>query len=189
MVQTFYLSPDIFIFSPTFKTMEINFLALFVAALVPMALGFVWYHPKVFGNAWMKAAGMTDDKMKGGNMALIFGLSLLFSLMLSFELNILAVHDAFVGGATYYATNGTMQPEPGSELAKWVEYYNTNLATSNHNFKHGMFHGIMLSLMIVLPVFATNALFERKGFKYVLVNAGYWLVCIAIIGGIVAAWR
>jgi hypothetical protein len=36
---------------------------------------------------------------------------------------------------------------------------------------------------------ATNALFERKGYKYVLVNAGYWIVCLGIMGGIVAAWR
>ncbi len=169
--------------------MEINFLAIIVAALVPMALGFVWYHPKVFGNAWMKAAGMTEEKMKGGNMALIFGLSLLFSLMLSFELNMLSVHDAFVSGATYYATNGTMQPEPGTELAKWLEYYYTNLAASNHTFKHGMAHGLLLGVMILLPSVAINALFERRGFKYGLINAGYWIVCLVIIGGIVAAWR
>ncbi|MBK8966053.1 MAG: DUF1761 domain-containing protein [Saprospiraceae bacterium] len=169
--------------------MEINFIALVVAALVPMALGFVWYHNKVFGAAWMKAAGMTEEKMQGGNMALIFGLSFLFSLMLAMEMNSVAIHDGFVYGATYYATGGTMQPESGSELARWVEYYQTNLATANHTFKHGAFHGVLFGVFLVLPVMATNALFERKGYKYVLVNVGYWIVCLGIMGGIVAAWR
>ncbi len=167
-----------------------NFLALLVAALVPMVIGFIWYNPKVFGNAWMQAAGMTDEKMKGGNMALIFGLSFLFSLILAMAMNTIGIHDSFIEGATYYATGGTMQPEAGSELAKWVEYYQTNLAASNHVFTHGAFHGVLIGgLFIVLPVMATNALFERKGFKYVAVNVGYWIITLGLMGGIVAAWR
>ena len=83
-----------------------------------------------------------------------------------------------------------MQPEAGSELAKWVEYYQTNLAASNHNFKHGAFHAVLIAgLFIVLPVFATNALFERKSVKYVAVNVSYWIICLGIMGGIIAAWR
>lgn len=169
--------------------MQINFLALIVTALVPMLLGFIWYNPKVFGKAWMTAAGMTDEKVKGGNMALIFGLSFLFSLMLAFEMNALAVHDSFVEGATYYATNKTMVPEAGSELENWLNYYKNNLAASHYNFAHGSVHGVLFGLFLILPVFATNALFERKGFKYVAVNVGYWIICLAIMGGIMAAWR
>jgi hypothetical protein len=167
-----------------------NFPALLVAALVPMALGFIYYNPKVVGKAWMAAAGMTEDKMKGGNMAVIFGVSFLFALMMAFVMNIIAYHDAFVQGAMYYATNGTMKPEAGSELAKWFEYYQTNLAASNHTFKHGLFHGIGIAgLFIALPVLATNALFERKGFKYIAINGIYWIICLGIMGGIMAAWH
>ncbi len=169
--------------------MKMNFLALIVAALVPMVLGFIWYHPKVFGKAWMQAAGMTDEKIKGGNMAVIFGVSFVFALMLAFSMFEFGTHDAFVGGATYYATGGTMQPEAGSELAKWVEYYQTNLAPPNHSFSHGAAHGVLVGLLIALPILATNALFERKGFKYIAVNAGYWMICLVIMSGLLAAWR
>jgi hypothetical protein len=31
--------------------MDINFLAVLVASLVPMAIGFIWYNPKVLGTA------------------------------------------------------------------------------------------------------------------------------------------
>ena len=170
--------------------MSINFIALLVAALVPMALGFVWYHPKVFGSVWMTHAGMTDEKMKSGNMILIFGLSFVFSFMLAVLMNSIASHDGMVSGALYYVTNGTLLPEAGSEAAQWLDYYVTNLSDSNRTFKHGAFHGFFIAgLLLALPIIATNALFERKSFKYVAVNSGYWITCLTIMGGIVAAWK
>src|SRR5688572_18975248 len=111
--------------------MNINFIAIIVAALVPMVLGFIWYHPKVFGSILMKHSGMTEDKMKSGNMVLIFGLSFFFSLMLAMAMNTIAYHDSFVYGALYYVTNHTMKPEAGSEAAQWLDYYVNNLSASN----------------------------------------------------------
>ena len=65
--------------------MEINFLAILAAAVSALVVGFIWYSPKVFGNAWMKAADMTEEQVKGGNMAKIFGLALLFAILLAFS--------------------------------------------------------------------------------------------------------
>jgi hypothetical protein len=31
-----------------------NFLAVPLAAVIPILVGMIWYNPKVFGNAWMK---------------------------------------------------------------------------------------------------------------------------------------
>ena len=63
--------------------MEFNFLAILVAAITPLILGFLWYNPKLFGNAWMREEEMTEEKMKGGNMAIIFGLTLVLSFLLA----------------------------------------------------------------------------------------------------------
>ena len=52
--------------------LHINFIAVLVAAIVPMIMGFIWYNPKTLGTAWMKAAEVTEEKMKGANMAVIF---------------------------------------------------------------------------------------------------------------------
>lgn len=167
-----------------------NLPALLVAALVPMVLGFIYYNPKVVGNAWMAAAGVTEEKMKGANMAVIFGVSFIFAVMIAFTMNLVSYHDSFVQGAMYYATNGGHDPEPGSALAKWFEYYQANLAASNHTFKHGAFHGALVAgVFLVLPVLGTNALFERKGFKYIAINSVYWIICLGIMGGILAAWH
>jgi hypothetical protein len=167
-----------------------NIMAIAVAALVPMALGIIWYHPKVLGGIWMRESGMTGEKMKQGNMFLKYGLALVFSFMIAFALNSLVVHDSFVKGAMYYKTNRTMVPEPGSELAKWYDYYKTNLSTDDHRFTHGAFHGFFLiGVFIALPLLASNAIFEGKGWKYVLVNGLYWILSVTLMGGIIAAWR
>ena len=69
--------------------MEINWIALLLAALSTLVVGFVWYNPKVFGNIWMKESGMTEEKMKGSNMIMIFGLSIIYAFFISFILQML----------------------------------------------------------------------------------------------------
>ncbi len=39
---------------------EINYWAVVVATISTMVVGTIWYTPKVFGNYWMKAAGVTQ---------------------------------------------------------------------------------------------------------------------------------
>ncbi len=58
-----------------------------------------------------------------------------------------------------------------------------------HTFKHGAFHGVFLSIVVILPALGTNALYEQKGLKYILINVGYWVVSCAIMGGILNIWR
>ncbi len=36
----------------------VNYLAVLVAAIVGMVVGFIWYSPKVFGKMWMKLSGV-----------------------------------------------------------------------------------------------------------------------------------
>ena len=43
--------------------MDGNWLAIIVAAVAAMVLGFLWYGP-LFGKYWMKLTGMTESKMK-----------------------------------------------------------------------------------------------------------------------------
>ena len=66
-------------------------------------------------------------------------------------------------------------------------YFQNFMATYGDRFRtfgHGALHGTMIGLFVVLPVMGTNALFERKSLKYVAINVGYWIVTLAIMGGI-----
>jgi hypothetical protein len=40
--------------------MQMNFIAILVAAIIPMIVGFIYYHKKVVGNAWMSVTGMRE---------------------------------------------------------------------------------------------------------------------------------
>lgn len=64
----------------------INWLAVIAAALSTFLLGGVWYSPALFGNAWMRENGFTEEELKKRNMARIFGFSFLWGLIMSVNL-------------------------------------------------------------------------------------------------------
>ncbi|WP_142784507.1 DUF1761 domain-containing protein [Changchengzhania lutea] len=158
----------------------LNPIAILVAAISALVVGFIWYNPKVFGTAWMQAAGMTDEQIKGGNMIKIFGLALLFAFMLAITLPSLVIHQmgafSLIGGDASLAL-----PSYDAFMNDYSDAFRT--------FKHGVFHGVMAGIFIALPILGTNALFERKSAKYIFINSGYWIVTLGIMGGIICGWR
>lgn len=64
----------------------INWMAVAVAAVSNFVLGGLWYSKMLFGKAWQEENNLTDDDLKRGNMAKIFGLSFLWSVIMSFNL-------------------------------------------------------------------------------------------------------
>jgi hypothetical protein len=162
-----------------------NWYIIFVAALVPMAMAFVWYNPKVMGTTWMSASGMTQEKSKKVQMPLVFGLSYLFSCMLASALLPLTIHQMHI--YSIFATYEGLGVE-GSDLMLSISNFLGDEINSFRTFKHGAFHGTLSGVFIALPILATNAMFEAKGFKYIAVNAGYWIISIALMGGIICKW-
>ena len=151
-----------------------------IAAFFPLILGFVWYNPKVFGKAWMAGAGITEDSMKGGNMALVFGLTYVFSFFVAFSLLFVTVHQYGLN-SLILPQNGHPVDDPTGMGKQVLEMYKD----SYRSFKHGALHGTIVGITFILPIIGINALFERRGWKYILINAGFWIVCCAVMGGIV----
>ncbi len=60
---------------------EVNWIAIVVAAVGSFVLGGLWYSPVLFGKAWQREAGLTDEKLRSANMAQIFGLSFVLALL------------------------------------------------------------------------------------------------------------
>lgn len=152
-----------------------NILFIIIAALIPMIVGFIWYSPKIFGNAWMEAAGMSKEKVEGGNMPVIFLVSFLLSILLAFGLFFLTMHQTHVFSIFI---------ENEDAFKTFMDSHGDSYRT----FKHGVFHGTIDGVLIALPILATNALFERKGFKYIAINSGYWILTIALMCGVLCAW-
>ena len=51
-------------------------------------------------------------------------------------------------------------------------------------FKHGMAHGAIVTLFLLLPVTVTNGLYEQKSWKNMIIHVGYWLITLSLMGGI-----
>jgi len=130
-----------------------NLLAIVIAALIPMFMGFIYYHPKVFGKVWMDSLGLKEEDLKKGNMGVILGISLVMSVLLSMFMLV------NVDG-------------PGQE----GEF---------DTFKHGVFHGVLIGIMVAMPVLVTNGLFERKNLKNLAINTLYWIITIGLMGGVI----
>jgi hypothetical protein len=62
----------------------INIWAVLAAGASAFVLGGLWYSPVLFGKAWQQAAGLSDEQAKSGNPAMIFGISLLLSVIAAF---------------------------------------------------------------------------------------------------------
>ncbi len=162
-----------------------NFLFVALAALIPMIMGFIYYHPKVFGNTWMKAARVTEEQMKESNMVVVFGVSLFLSFLIAMCMYQFVVHQ------TDYVSllvNETGYGEEGSaittQIAAFMETYGNNFRT----FKHGAFHGGLVGLFFALPIIMMNGLFETKGIKYGFINGFYWIITLSLMGGVLCQW-
>ncbi len=141
---------------------DINFAAVAVAALVPMIIGFAYFHPAVLGGAWMKANGFTPESVGKGPNPILYVVALGLSFLLSMWM---------CGNVT----------GPGQSTTPDGHSYVT--------FGHGVVHGVINSIMVLLPVLGTLSIFEKRGWNWVFVNLGYWIVTLAVMGGILSAWR
>jgi hypothetical protein len=65
---------------------EINYLAVFVAALSSFLIGGIWYSPIMFAKIHLKESGGNEEEMKNAKMGKIFGISFILSLIIAFNL-------------------------------------------------------------------------------------------------------
>ena len=136
----------------------VNYLAVLVAAVLSMVLGFLWYGP-LFGKPWMKLMGWTKESMKGmkqSEMMKMHGLQFVGSLLMAFVL----AH-SLIFAATYLKVRGT----------------SAGLQTGFWNW-----------LGFVAPVTVGSVLWEGKSWKLWLLNNAYYLVTLSSMGILLSLW-
>lgn len=149
-----------------------------------MVLGSIWYGP-LFGKSWMNEMGFTEEAVKDTNMVKTLVICFFLSVLVAFALMPMTIHQM----GTYSALAG----EPGfadqtGEAYSYFENFVSTYGDRFRTFKHGAFHGIIYGVFLVMPILGIIAMFEKKSFKYVAINAGYWIVTLGIMGGIVCKW-
>jgi hypothetical protein len=146
---------------------QLNFAAIVVAALIPMIMGFLYYHPKVMGSTWISANGFDRASMKPPKPALYL-LALLCSFLLAFFMW------GWVTGAGGIDQMQVKDPVDGHSYV---------------TFQHGLAHGLIFSITVLMPIFITMKIFEARTWKWAFVNIGYWALTIMLMCGILSAWR
>lgn len=138
---------------------NINYLAVLIAALIPMVLGMPWYDPHTpTGKAWCKWMKIdhndpkTKEEMKKG-MGKAMGGMFLSALLMSYI------------------------------LAHFVDY------TVSNTFTLGMQTGFWLWLGFIATSMASAVFFTKKPWKIFFVDSGFYLVALVLMGGVLALWR
>lgn len=67
-------------------SVQFHYPAVIAAALACFAIGGLWYSPILFGRAWMRETGVTDEKQRQSSMGRIFGLAALANAVMAFNL-------------------------------------------------------------------------------------------------------
>ena len=83
---------------------ELNIIAIVIATVVGMAIGFAWFSPILFGNTWLRLVGLSEEDAGEGAMPAILG-SLVVTIVLVATLSIFidlaeadnALTGAFIG--------------------------------------------------------------------------------------------
>ena len=60
---------------------ELNWVGILLCGISSMVLGGLWYSPLLFGKAWQRGIGLSDEQLASGNMALIYGIAFLLSII------------------------------------------------------------------------------------------------------------
>ena len=140
--------------------MGINWLAVLAAAIVCMAIGFLWYSPMLFARSWMIASGYDiNDKAKMDEMKKSMGKTYSLAFLASF------LQAAML--AKILALTGVWSPLYGMKIA------------------FGIWLGFVMTVQLTGALFSNQA----QKMKLFAINAGHQLVCYLAMGALLAAWH
>ncbi len=165
--------------------METKYLVNLGAAFIPLLVGYIWYHPKFLGSVIKSANGVTDENAKMGHALWVYPLAYICSYFIAGSLAPVVIHQ--------FGLHSMLADQPdvhvaGTALNTTAQGLLDKYGDSFRTFKHGAFHGYRLGLYLVIPILAVITIFEKKKWTYLAIHAGYWIVCLALMGGVVCAY-
>ena len=130
----------------------VNYLAVLVAGVASMAVGFLWYGKMLFGKPWMKLMGYTKEptKEEKKKMGKTYMISFVFTLFTAYVLTHVMTFSQSFYGYTPVMT--------------------------------GLSSGFWMWFGFVMPVQATDVLFGGKKWKLFGINTGYQLASLLVVG-------
>ena len=132
------------------QDVDLNWVAIIVAAIIPMVLGALWYSPILFADRWMQAVGRTREEL--GDAKLGYLLSAVGALLSSYVL---------------------------ARIIKWAEV---------DDLWNGILVGLLAWVGFVATVLAVTTFFSGRPRVLWLINSGYQLVALVLMGALLGAW-
>lgn len=122
-------------------SVEINFLAVVLATVASMVVGSLWYMPQVFGNRWMKLAGVSKKDMEKNSWKPI-----LVSIATSFVLAYVLAHFIYLADAFYAGDYSFLMSALLTSLWAWFGF------TALRIWTHDIFEGRAKELTLLNAV-------------------------------------
>ena len=68
---------------------EVTFLPILGSGIASAIIGYIWFHPRVFGGYWMRHSGMTPEMMERGKRRMPFYaiIGVLAAMLVAFVMN------------------------------------------------------------------------------------------------------
>lgn len=165
-------------------SLPVNFNAILVASFIPLAIGLIWYSPIMFGLTYKNALGEWGRNIHKNPIALMIA-SVILGFLIAFNLSSITIHQMGIASSVLNEPGFQQGQGEAFELVKiFMEKYGNNF----RSFGHGALHGAISAITYIMPIIGLITLRENRGFKYFLIHAGYWLLCLVIMGGIICGW-
>ncbi|SRR6266496_6312179 len=116
---------------------EVNWLAVVLAALSTMVVGFIWYAKSVFGNLWMKLAKLDEKKVAAQGTAKPIIITLLASFLSAYVL----AHVAYLSNQFFH--NSFLWDALATAFWVWLGF------TAMRFITHDVFEGRSAKLTIL----------------------------------------
>lgn len=124
---------------------------------------------------------MTEEQSNKAIKPIQLAVSVLLNFLLAFGVFITTVHQSHV----LALTGPDVDAFKGGTALAFIQEYGENF----HTFQHGITHGLFIGLLLfVIPLLGYAVIFERKGFKYLLVNAGFWAISLVLMACVISKW-
>ena len=104
-------------------SVEVNYLAVLLAAVSSMAVGAIWYAKGVFGETWAKLAKVKLGDMGGTNVVAAMGLTFVLSLLTAYVL----AHVSFLSNKFF--GNSFFQDAVSTAFWLWLGLVVTRMTT------------------------------------------------------------
>lgn len=136
---------------------EVNYIAIFLAGVAAMVVGFLWYGPMLFAKPWMKLMGYTEGSMEKAkkDMGKTYGISFVLSLITAYVLS--------------------------HVMTLSLNFFNYPVLQT------GLTTAFWMWLGFIMPVQATEVMFGGKKLKLFAINTGYQLVSLIAMAVVIAS--